>query len=225
MKYVLDQGKRLNTPISDVSFDLSNHPYKISALETIDSKSGWLELNQLELQSFQEEDHLVFTAQTDNGELLDQELCEQLFTLSAQSKDAASDQAPSSLRENAKQQIKAKLNKVLDENQVYFEQAREKLEAWAEDQILSSEKALEDTKLKLRDAKRHSRQAQSLEEQKDWQQKIKKLERHKRDQRREIFDVEDAIEEKRDDLIEALEKRLMQKASTRHLFLIRWQVD
>ena len=223
-EYVLDKGRRLNTPVANVIFDLTSHPYKLSALESLATKSGWLELNQLELQSFQDEEHLVFTAQTDTGELLDQELCEQLFNLSATTQGSVSEEPPEALKENAKQQIKAKLNQVLEENNKYFEQAREKLEAWAEDQILSSEKALEDTKLKIRDAKRQSRQAQSLEEQKEWQTKIKKLEKQKRDQRRRIFDVEDAIEDKRDELIAGLEKRLMQKTSTHHLFLIRWEV-
>ena len=223
-EYVLDKGRRLNTPVANVIFDLTNHSYKLSALESLATKSGWLELNQLELQSFQDEEHLVFTAQTDTGELLDQELCEQLFNLPATTQGSVSEEPPETLKENAKQQIKAKLNQALEENNKYFEQAREKLEAWAEDQVLSSEKALDDTKLKIRDAKRQSRQAQSLEEQKEWQTKIKKLEKQKRDQRRKIFDVEDAIEDKRDELIAGLEKRLMQKTSTHHLFLIRWEV-
>ncbi len=223
-EYVLDKGRRLNTPVAKVVFDLSNHSYKLSALESLSTKSGWLELTQLELKSFQDEEHLVFTAQTDTGELLDQELCEQLFNLFATTQGSVSDEPPETLKDNAKQQIKAKLNQALEENNKYFEQAREKLEAWAEDQILSSEKSLEDTKLKIRDAKRQSRQAQSLEEQKEWQIKIKKLEKQKRNQRREIFDVEDAIEEKRDELIAGLEKRLMQKTSTHHLFLIRWHI-
>ena len=223
-EYVLNQGRALETPITQIQFDLTNHPYKLSALENLSCQSGWLELNQLELQSYQDEEHLIFTALSDTGELLDQERCEQLFTLSAKANTPINNNAPKTLHENAKQQINAKLNQLLEENREYFAQAREKLETWADDQILSSEQALKDTKLKLRDAKRQSRQAQSIEEQKHWQQKIKQLERTQRKQRQQIFDVEDAIEAKRDELIEALEKQLMQKTNTRHLFLIRWEI-
>jgi hypothetical protein len=36
--------------------------------------------------------------------------------------------------------------------------------------------------------------------------------------------VEDAIEARRDQLIEALEKRMHQKSSSHHLFRIRWRL-
>ena len=59
---------------------------------------------------------------------------------------------------------------------------------------------------------------------KEIQEKIKQAEKKQRRQRQEIFDVEDEILEKRDDLIDALEKRLNQKTTTEELFTIRWQV-
>ncbi|MES9950259.1 MAG: hypothetical protein ABW118_14980 [Candidatus Thiodiazotropha sp.] len=48
--------------------------------------------------------------------------------------------------------------------------------------------------------------------------------RQQRRQRQEIFDVEDDIEEKRDQLIEALERRMKQKTLVHLLFRIRWEI-
>ena len=45
------------------------------------SRSGWLELNLLELESFQLEEHLVFSAQADDGQWLDAEACQRLLEL------------------------------------------------------------------------------------------------------------------------------------------------
>ena len=45
-----------------------------------------------------------------------------------------------------------------------------------------------------------------------------------RRQRQQIFDVEDKIESRRDQLIAALEQRLHQKSSS-HLLRIRWQLN
>ncbi|MGH8673130.1 MAG: hypothetical protein ACREVG_02340 [Burkholderiales bacterium] len=62
------------------------------------------------------------------------------------------------------------------------------------------------------------------EEQHQIQEKIQKLERQQRRQRQEIFKVEDEIMEKRDHLIESLEKRLAPRTETETLFTIRWAV-
>ena len=70
-----------------------------------------------------------------------------------------------------------------------------------------------------------ARQAVTLEEQHEIQEKIQKLERQQRRQRQEIFKAEDEIMEKRDALIESLEKRLAQRTDTEALFTIRWAVD
>jgi hypothetical protein len=45
-----------------------------------------------------------------------------------------------------------------------------------------------------------------------------------RRQRQEIFQVEDSIIEKRDVLIETLERRLTQKTEFERLFIIEWEV-
>jgi hypothetical protein len=51
------------------------------------------------------------------------------------------------------------------------------------------------------------------------------LEKQVRQQRQHIFDVEDEIMAKRDQLIVSLEKRLSQRTATEPLFTIRWAVQ
>ena len=64
----------------------------------------------------------------------------------------------------------------------------------------------------------------TLEEQHQVQEKIQKLERQQRRQRQEIFKVEDEIMQKRDQLVDQLERRLAQRTTTETLFTIRWAV-
>ncbi|MXE85906.1 helicase, partial [Escherichia coli] len=64
----------------------------------------------------------------------------------------------------------------------------------------------------------------SMEEQKQNQEKLKLLERQQKHQRMEIFDIEDEIADKRDELISALEERMKQKTDITELFSIRWKV-
>ncbi|WP_339889896.1 SNF2-related protein [Neptuniibacter pectenicola] len=224
-EYVLDSGRRLPTGLAGLYFNFSDHPVKISGLEELSGSSGWLELNQLELQSFQQEEHLVFTAITDDGKLLDHEQCEQLFQLDVTDEFDAVDSIPESFTHTVKRQLDATLSKVLEENNQYFQRERDKLDAWADDQLLSVEQQLEDTRTKIKETKRRTRLANSLEEQKAAQEELKQLEKAQRKQRQEIFDVEDEIEQRRDQLIDTLEQQMHQQSSSHQLFRIRWQLQ
>jgi hypothetical protein len=65
----------------------------------------------------------------------------------------------------------------------------------------------------------------TLEEQHEIQQQMQKLEKQQRRQRQDIFKAEDEIMEKRDSLIESLERRLAQHTVIEALFTIRWAVQ
>jgi predicted nucleic acid-binding Zn-ribbon protein len=90
--------------------------------------------------------------------------------------------------------------------------------------VYAAEKALSDIKEQIKALRRQARQATTLEEQHAIQEQILKLERQQRRQRQEIFKVEDEIMEKRDKLIDQLEKRLTQTTVEETLFEIRWIV-
>lgn len=128
------------------------------------------------------------------------------------------------LQAEAQQHAKATVSCSLEQNSVHFNQAREKLEKWADDMVLSAEKALTDTKEQIKAQRRQARQAVTLDEQHLIQQQIQKLEKQQRRQRQEIFKVEDEIMEQRDALITSLERRLAQNTTTEELFPIRWAV-
>ncbi|NAH31478.1 ATP-dependent helicase, partial [Escherichia coli] len=191
--------------------------------------SGWLTLNLLTVDAFNRQQFLVFTAKTDNGRVVDGEACKRLFNLSAITNEkldnsASLDALPDDLILLKNRQIDARLAEVLEQNNVLFEAERDKLEKWAEDMIFAAEEALRDTKMQIKSLKREARLAQSIEEQKQNQEKLKLLERQQKRQRMEIFDIEDEIADKRDELISALEERMKQKTDITELFTIRWKV-
>ena len=222
-EYVLDQGRSAETAQALLQFQYRSAKPRISAVEQLSGCSGWLQLNLLELDGFQREEHLVFTACTDDGKVLDQETCEKLFQLTATA-EPFSQTAPDALQGNARRQMDAALSRALEQNDKFFQQEREKLDAWADDRVFAAEQALQDTKIKLKGLKRQARLALSMDEAKRLQDETRKVESEQRRQRQEIFAVEDEIEARRDALIEALEKRLHRASHTRHLFTIRWEV-
>jgi len=225
-EYVIQAGKTYPTPVAKVAFDISNHPARITVVEALKGKSGWLILQRLAIDSFEREDHLLFSAFDDDVTMLDQETCEKLFNCLGRVLDPLD--VPAGERQrlaaNADRHARATINKSLERNSRHFNEAREQLEKWAEDMVLAAERELHDTKEQIKALNRQARQAPTVEEQHQLQERIKDLEQKKRRQRQRIFDAEDEIMAKRDKLIDALERRMQQKTETEVLFTIRWTV-
>lgn len=99
---------------------------------------------------------------------------------------------------------------------------------WAERKrrllVIAAEKELADTKAQIKASRRQSRMATTLDEQNDLQQRLSTLEKKQRKQRQQIFEIEDQIAEKRDKLIDGLQRRMSQKTKITPLFTIQWQV-
>jgi hypothetical protein len=223
---VIERATALASPECTLRFDTRNHGSHIHVVESLKRKSGYLILNKLSIKSYEEEDHLLFSGFDDDGHGLDQETCERLFSVEASIAEplAIASYIKEQLASAARRHADATINKSLERNNRYFNEAREKLEKWADDMVLSAEKALKDTKEQIKALQREARQATMLEEQHRIQQKIQALEKQQRRQRQEIFKVEDEIIERRDYLIGRLEKRLSQQTTTETLFTIRWTV-
>ncbi|SEG39051.1 Helicase conserved C-terminal domain-containing protein [Bryocella elongata] len=225
-QYVMDDGKAQHTPPSCLVFDSTNHPTRLHTVEALRGRSGFLTLVRLQIDSYEREEHLLFSGFEDDGASLDHETMEKLFGCAARVEDKGiSPTVQQRLEAEADRHAKATVSRSLEQNSVHFNKAREKLEKWADDMVLSAEKALLDTKEQIKALRRQSRQAVTLEEQHTVLEKIQKLERQQRRQRQEIFAVEDEIMVKRDALIESLEKRLAQQTHSETLFTIRWTVQ
>jgi hypothetical protein len=201
----------------------------------MEHERAWLEKLRADGRSIAEiagdgperEEYLLFSGFEENGASIDQETMEKLFSCSGsvEGEDAISDAARQRLEGEAARHAKASVSRSLEQNSVHFNQAREKLEKWAEDMVLSAEKALADTKEQIKVLRRQARLAVTLEEQHEVHQQVQKLEKQQRRQRQEIFKAEDEIMEKRDSLIESLERRLAQRTETQALFTICWAVQ
>ena len=226
-EFVIQAGKDYPTPVARVMFDISHHQAKRSLVENFKGKSGWLILRRLVIYSFEREERLLFSGFDDSDQSLGQETCEKLFHCRGRVSSGELDLPHGErqkLEAEADQHDKATISKSFERNNHYFREARDQLEKWADDMVLSAEKDLRDIKEQIKALNRQARQAATIEEQRQIQEKIKGLEKKKRRQRQRIFDVEDEIMEKRDSLIDALEKRMKQRTESVPLFTIRWTV-
>jgi len=225
-EHVIQMAKEQETSVASVTFDITHHPLRIAVVENLKGKIGWLHLQRMTIDSFDREEYLLFSAVDSKGNSLDQETCEKLFHCIGTLRDEASPSEEQSKRldEEARRHVQATISRSLEENNRHFSEARERLEKWAEDMVMASEKDLKDTKQQINILNRQARLATTVEEQHTLQEKIRDMEKKKRRQRQEIFDLEDEIAQKRDDLIGTLEKRMTQKTHQEPLFTIQWAV-
>lgn len=225
-EYVLDVGKSLPAPTAHLRFNISGRPTRIILVEALRGRSGWLHLQRLVIDSFEREEHLLFSGIDDTGKSLDQETLEKLFQCEAEC--ASSSDTPVETRDRlaaeADRHVRASISGSLEQNNRHFQEARERLEKWADDMVLAAEKELRDTKERIKVLQRQARLATTTEEQYGLQEQIRDLEKLKRRHRQRIFDVEDEIIAKRDSLIEKLEKRMHQRSTVEPVFTIRWSV-
>lgn len=224
-EWSLDTSLNAATPVATLKLDYSKHNARVSVIEKLRGKTGWLTLARLEVSAFETTEALLFSGLTDDGQVLDQEACEKLMAIPAAGKPTPlAATVPEALLANSQRAIAATIAQVLEANQRLFNEERDKLERWADDKLLAAEEALKITKTRIAQLKRDARKAVTLQEQDGIQRELSELERKQRRLRQEIFAVEDEIIAKRDELIASLQQRLQEKTSTETLFSVRWQV-
>lgn len=225
-EHVIQTGKELCCPVSKVVFDITNNPTKISVIESLKGKSGWLALSKLKISSFESEEYLLFSAIDDVGGNLDQETIEKLFNCIGYEQEETP--LPETIRQrlcaDSERHIKAAITRNLEDNNKHLSEACIQLDKWAEDMEKAAAKEMDDTKRKIADIRRKVRLAPTMQEQAELQTELKKLETLRRRQQQKIFKVEDEIAEKRDSLVEQLTMRMEQETETETLFTIRWVV-
>lgn len=225
-EHVIATAKDADTPVAELRFDVTNHLTRVATVEALRGRRGWLTLRKLTVTTFETEEYLLFSGIDDKGRSIDQEACAKLFAVGAtvHPVNGPASAIADRLQAEAEQHAKATLNRSLDANNKHFASAREQLERWAEDKIYAAEKALKDTKEQIKAVRREARAAATLEEEAAIQTKLQELERRQRKQRQEIFNQEDDVAEKRDELILNLQRRLSRGHSDETLFTICWSV-
>lgn len=220
---VIARAKARNLPPQEIRFDYGEHDGKISSIEPLIGKSGWLTLSNFSVESLdQAEDHLIFAAVTDEGISLDEEAIPRLFTLPGAITGPCSSKAPDSLATTTKQ-CQAVIQRTISErNALFFQAESEKLEGWADDLKLGLEREIKDIDRQIKEARRDATNAAILELKLAGQKLIKTLESKRNEKRRSLFDAQDKVDQQRGELIDSIEGKLIQDSSSTPLFTIRW---
>lgn len=217
------RGKKLSD--AEVIFDYSGTPTKISILEPLVTKSGYLTVTNLTVEALEAEDYLVFSGIGLDGKKLDEEQCRRMFSLPSH---GVSSTSVSDLKAVLKADTEKQKNEIIDDiaikNADFFEDEMDKLDKWAEDKRNSLKLTLKDLDDQIKELKRNARTANNLPDKLAAQKKARTLEK-KRDEAWHEYDAAGRkIEEQKDKLIDRIEKKLEQTVTMEELFSIKWRL-
>ena len=212
-------------PAAEVRFDYADHDGKISILEPLVGQSGELTLSLLSVEALDHaEDHVIFAAITDDGQLLDDEVARRLMSLPGSVIGAHASGLRSELETVTRERQGAIQREISERNAHFFEAEVDKLDGWADDLKVGLEREIKEFDRQIKEARRGATAALTLEDKLAGQKRIKELESQRNQKRRSLFDAQDQVDKQRDELITQIEGKLVQRTKSEQMFTIRWRL-
>jgi adenine-specific DNA-methyltransferase len=223
---LLAQAKSRSLPSAEIYFNYGRHNGKVSQLEPFIGKAGWLTLSLFSIESLEQaEDHLIFAASTDEGEILAEELAARLFTLPGSVVKHIQSPPPALLETHLQQRRTAIQRDVSERNARFFAAEADKLDGWADDLKAGLEREIKEIDRQIKEVRRATSTALTLEEKLAGQKQIKALESQRNQKRRSLFEAQDEVDRQRDELIAQIEGKLQQRVESDQMFMIRWKIE
>jgi SNF2 family DNA or RNA helicase len=217
----------VQTPPQLLSFDYTNHRSRIAILDPLVSASGWVSLFKLTVKAFEEEEVLIFSGFTNEGENLDNELFKRMFSLKAEiiGENVTCDlSVEKRMKDNFESEKTRLIDDITKKNSKFFDDELDKLDRWGDDKRNSLKVTLKDFDDRIKELKREARVARNLPEKLTLEKERKKLE-GKRDEAWRDYDASaKEIERQKDNLIEDIESRMEQRITFEKLFTVGWML-
>lgn len=225
---IISECKAKALPVAELAFDLTGSDKKISILNPLTGRKGWLSAKQFTLSSFEAQDEILLAGACDDGTPLDLEQCQRLFSLSATASNHLDSDAVIKAKASLTEQINAQAQGFIDalsaRNGEYFEDELDKLDSWAEDQRTSHKLSIKEIEEQIKAIKKQSRLAPNLPEKLKLEKERRTLEARRDELWRKYEQASKEIEQRKDSLIDEVEKRMEQQVLEEELFTIRWHL-
>jgi adenine-specific DNA-methyltransferase len=211
-----------------LAFDYSHSGKKVSILEPLVGKSGFMRVICDTVMALETEDFVLLSGICDDGTNVDAEQCRRFFSLGASDKPPDAPSLPEQLEARLNDSLQRQQNEVrarlTERNAGFFESELDKLDRWSDDLKVGLEQELKEFDRQIRESRRSAQIAAALAEKLSIQKQVKELEASRNRKRRELFDAQDRVDKQRQDLIETIEKKLQQDCKVTTVFTVRWSL-
>lgn len=227
-KYCIDTAKNRQLPTSKIVFNLSGHLTNISALQKYKGQKWILRVSKLTINAYATEEYLVHTWLSYSWDTLNEEIVEKFFLL-----DPIRIDQSVHINSHLVDSLIATENKIIwwihdnsrEANEQYFTMEMDKLDHRSDDLKISLQKQRKSIKAEIQFLRKEYRSLQQLEEKVATQRKIRSLEQKESKIRREIDELEDQIDAKKEVLIDEIQKRLEANSTHQELFTIERELS
>lgn len=228
-RLLIEQAQARALPVTTLRITYPPGPRRM-VLEPHLGHAGVLESARVRIAARHVEEHLVHFGRCDDGEALDDEVVEKLLDLPTVAEaglpssdgDQAAVDTLDHLRTTAVDRL---LGAAGRRNEDLLRAEEEKLEQWAEDAKAGLERELKDLDREIREARRTAKLAGALAEKLEQQRRLKDLEGRRNRRRRELFDRQDEIESRREQLIADIERQLRLTVEVTPLYRVRFRFE
>jgi len=224
-QWAIEQAKARPLSSEHLIFRVGTKGTKVSVVQQLKGQSGQLQVNRLTVESMKRiEDHIVTCGTNRQGETIAPEVLEKLLAYPAEN----TTQRPIDINTSLQGQLERSKTTIMEEisqrNLQYFGDEVEKLDTWADDLKVVLEQEIKEHDREIQEVRRTAKVAPDLHEKLHWQKRQKELEKQRNKKRRELFDRQDEVDDRREMLITELEEKMNQTIEEQHLFTISWEV-
>lgn len=225
-KQIIEACKIAELDTHEIIFDYSNYSTNMAVVEGYVGQAGVIQVMQLSIISFEEEDYLIINAMDENGNKIESEIAQKLFNIPSIIGNEATinDKEVQLLAHFYKAQKQVILEENMQRNAEFFDQEYDKLDKWADDMKISLEREIKDLDAEIKLRKAEARKKLDLQTKVKEQRAIKELEKKRNEKRKHLFEAQDQIELKKDDVLSNIEERLAQRIEEKELFTIKWKI-
>jgi ERCC4-related helicase len=251
---LIEQAQQQTLQPSKLVFDYDAYGSKVSVIEELRGRSGVLLVQKLRVHSLgASEEHMLTAAVDSVGNIHDQDITERLLNIPGHAIAvsrlhslplqtalpnvhataeqnmldfaAANVSVPASLEAEISRQKSRILSNLETRNLSFFSLETEKLDSWADDLKVGLEREIKELDRHIKEARTKSKGAATLAEKLAAQKEQRDHEANRDRKRRELFQRQDEIQNRRDGLIDELEKQLSQQVTVLPLFACEWEVS
>ena len=224
---IIDKNKSITIPAKKLTFSYSEADKKISDLDSLIGSEGLLKISCLSVNSFEEEEYLLFSGFERNGKPIEPETLTKLFSVPAMESDPIliSIDEKSDLNKIEEDHYNELLQLNLEKNTIFFDQEYDKLDLWADDMKISLEKEINDLDAEIKLRKSEVRKVTELMKKVSLQRELKDLEKKRNEKRKRLFEAQDEIDNKKENLLNKIEEGLKQDITRTELFTIKWKLN
>lgn len=209
-----------------ILFKMSEYPYKLTRISKLIGKKGLLTLNKLSIESFENEEYLVFNGILEDGTRLEPELCETMFRLNTEEFSCNLDGVSrlTDVMDDSRVNIESVLNESQLRNNEYLTDEIGKINAWADDKIQSVQLDVEGMRLQRKELQQQSDMVSNMMEKEKIEKDILALSSKIRQCWMKLAMAEEEVENQRREMIDAIKKENMKMSNIKNLFTVSFEI-